>query len=116
MFYKTEVNDHGMDHDPFKAIVTPMPIGWIGSVDKEGIANLAPYSYFNAISDKPYFIMFSSACAAFVRTIFFGYFLPSFASKFGCTVLPPKRSQVVTVASKDDCTVLPPTASMGPLP
>ena len=61
MFYKTEVNDHGMNYDPFKAIVTPRPIGWIGSVDKEGIANLAPYSYFNAISDKPYFIMFSSA-------------------------------------------------------
>ena len=60
MFYKTENNDHGMDHDPFKAIVTPRPIGWIGSVDKHGVANLAPHSYFNAISDNPYFVIFGS--------------------------------------------------------
>ena len=60
MFYTTEENDHGFPHDPFKAIVTPRPIGWIGSLDKEGIANLAPHSYFNAISDNPYFVIFGS--------------------------------------------------------
>ena len=53
MFYTTDANDHGFPHDPFKAIVTPRPIGWIGSIDKDGIANLAPHSYFNAISDTP---------------------------------------------------------------
>ena len=60
MFYTTEANDHGFPHDPFKAIVTPRPIGWIGSVDKDGVANLAPHSYFNAISDNPYFVIFGS--------------------------------------------------------
>ena len=40
MFYTTDANDHGFPHDPFKAIVTPRPIGWIGSIDRDGIANL----------------------------------------------------------------------------
>ena len=31
MFYDTESNAHGMAHDPFKAIVAPRPIGWIGT-------------------------------------------------------------------------------------
>ncbi len=61
MHYSTEENNHGLPHDPFKSIVSPRPIGWIGSKSKEGILNLAPYSYFNAISDKPYFIVFSSS-------------------------------------------------------
>ena len=60
MFYTTQANDHGFPHDPFKAIVTPRPIGWIGSIDKDGVANLAPHSYFNAISDNPYFVIFGS--------------------------------------------------------
>ncbi len=60
MFYKTEQNNHGLSHDPFKAIVTPRPIGWIGSIDINGVPNLAPYSYFNAISDNPYFVVFGS--------------------------------------------------------
>ena len=42
MFYTTQKNDHGFPYDPFKAIVTPRPIGWIGSIDKDGVANLAP--------------------------------------------------------------------------
>ena len=60
MYYKTEKNDHNLPHDPFKALVSPRPIGWIGTRNKLGINNLAPYSYFNAISDKPYFVMFAS--------------------------------------------------------
>ena len=60
MYYKTEKNNHNLPHDPFKALVSPRPIGWIGTRNKFGINNLAPYSYFNAISDKPYFVMFAS--------------------------------------------------------
>ena len=36
MFYATAKPDHGLPHDPFKAIIAPRPIGWIGSCDKEG--------------------------------------------------------------------------------
>lgn len=61
MFYDTDGNAHGMAHDPFKAIVSPRPIGWIGSKGRDGSFNLAPYSFFNAISDRPKMIMFSSS-------------------------------------------------------
>lgn len=60
MFYETSKNDHGLPFNPFKAIVSPRPIGWISSVDLEGRANLAPYSFFNAIGDTPPIVMFSS--------------------------------------------------------
>ena len=58
-FYETQ-NGHGLPHDPFKAIVGPRPIGWIGSTSLEGINNLAPYSFFNAINSDPPMIGFTS--------------------------------------------------------
>jgi flavin reductase (DIM6/NTAB) family NADH-FMN oxidoreductase RutF len=51
---------HGLRHDPFNAIVGPRPIGWISSVDAEGRANLAPYSFFNAFNYYPPVIGFST--------------------------------------------------------
>ncbi|MBB3560542.1 flavin reductase (DIM6/NTAB) family NADH-FMN oxidoreductase RutF [Rhizobium sp. BK512] len=60
MFYTTDTNRHGLAHDPFKAIVAPRPIGWIGSKGRDGTLNLAPYSFFNAVADKPKLVMFSS--------------------------------------------------------
>lgn len=61
MFYQAQENAHGLRHDPFKAIVSPRPIGWIGTKGRDGSLNLAPYSYFNAISDHPKMVMFSSS-------------------------------------------------------
>ena len=61
MFYKTDENKHGLTHDPFKALVAPRPIGWISSLGADGVVNLAPYSFFNAVSDRPPFVMFSSS-------------------------------------------------------
>jgi len=61
VFYKTDENKHGLTHDPFKALVAPRPIGWISSLGADGVVNLAPYSFFNAISDRPPFVMFSSS-------------------------------------------------------
>ena len=46
MHYDCVNGSHGLPHDPFKAIVAPRPIGWIGSKGKSGIQNLAPYSYY----------------------------------------------------------------------
>lgn len=60
MFYETAKNDHGLPHNPFKAIVSPRPIGWISSLDADGRTNLAPYSFFNAVCDTPPIVMFSS--------------------------------------------------------
>ena len=58
MFYNPEIG-HNLPHDPFKAIVSPRPIGWISSFDKEKNVNLAPYSFFNAVADNPPMVMFS---------------------------------------------------------
>lgn len=52
---------HGLTHDPFKALVVPRPIGWITTVGPDGVVNLAPYSFFNAVSDAPPMIMFASS-------------------------------------------------------
>jgi len=46
--------------DPFKSLVFPRPIGWISSISKNGVSNLAPYSYFNSVADDPPQIMFCS--------------------------------------------------------
>ena len=51
----------GLRHDPFKALAVPRPIGWVSSLSPQGVLNLAPYSFFNAVSDRPPFVMFSSA-------------------------------------------------------
>ncbi len=56
MFYKPKKNPFSID--PYKSLIFPRPIGWISSIDKKGIVNLAPYSYFNAIADDPPQIMF----------------------------------------------------------
>ena len=61
MFYDTAGNAHGLKHDPFKAIVSPRPIGWIGTRAANGSENLGPYSFFNAVSDRPKLVMFSSS-------------------------------------------------------
>jgi flavin reductase (DIM6/NTAB) family NADH-FMN oxidoreductase RutF len=59
MFYRTQ-DGHNLSRDPFNAIVVPRPIGWISSVDKNGIVNLAPYSFFNAVAYSPPQVMFAA--------------------------------------------------------
>jgi flavin reductase (DIM6/NTAB) family NADH-FMN oxidoreductase RutF len=38
----------------------PRCIGWISSVNPQGVVNLAPYSFFNGVGDNPPMVMFSS--------------------------------------------------------
>jgi flavin reductase (DIM6/NTAB) family NADH-FMN oxidoreductase RutF len=59
MFYKPE-DGHGLPHNPFNAVVTPRPIGWISTRGKDGTENLAPYSFFNAVAYVPPQVMFAS--------------------------------------------------------
>ena len=53
MFYEPKKNNHGLPHRPFKALVGPRPIGWISTLGRDGVANLAPYSFFNAVAADP---------------------------------------------------------------
>ena len=59
MFYRPDAPD-----DPraglLNALVLPRPIGWISSLDAGGRANLAPYSFFNAVAYRPPQVMFSA--------------------------------------------------------
>jgi flavin reductase (DIM6/NTAB) family NADH-FMN oxidoreductase RutF len=62
MFYDATVKgSHGLPHDPFKALVSPRPIGWTSTLDHGGRVNLAPYSFFNAVSYDPCIVMFSAS-------------------------------------------------------
>ena len=58
--YCSDPANHGLPYDPFKSIVAPRPIGWISTINASGIPNLAPYSFFNALSSSPHLLMFSS--------------------------------------------------------
>jgi flavin reductase (DIM6/NTAB) family NADH-FMN oxidoreductase RutF len=61
LFYEPDARDKTiLPHDPFKALIAPRPIGWVTTRSKSGALNLAPYSYFNAVCDRPPIIMFSS--------------------------------------------------------
>ena len=59
MFYRP-AEGHPLPHNPFNAIVTPRPIGWISSRDSAGRDNLAPYSFFNGVAYVPPQVMFAS--------------------------------------------------------
>lgn len=59
MFYRPS-DGHGLPHSPFKAIISPRPIGWISTRDSEGRDNLAPYSFFNAFSETPPIVAFGT--------------------------------------------------------
>ena len=61
MFYNALKKECPLQIEPFKALVGPRPIGWISSLAADGTANLAPYSFFNGISDNPPLVAFSSA-------------------------------------------------------
>lgn len=62
MFFKPNTHSTvGLPHNPMKAIISPRPIAWVASSGQDGSLNLAPYSFFNGISDDPAMIAFSIA-------------------------------------------------------
>ncbi len=62
MFYRPQ-DGHGLPHNPFNAIITPRPIGWISTRNSDGSDNLAPYSFFNGVAYTPPQVMFASTGA-----------------------------------------------------
>ena len=47
------------DFDPrriynlLSSVVVPRPIAWVSTVSRDGVRNLAPFSFFNAVTSKP---------------------------------------------------------------
>jgi flavin reductase (DIM6/NTAB) family NADH-FMN oxidoreductase RutF len=60
MFFTPGNHPAPLSHDPFNAIVVPRPIGWISTLSKNGVPNLAPYSFFNAVAYDPPQVMFAA--------------------------------------------------------
>jgi flavin reductase (DIM6/NTAB) family NADH-FMN oxidoreductase RutF len=59
MFYEPDKDNHGLRFNPYKSIVVPRPIGWISTISRDGVVNLAPYSQFNNLGYDPPYVMFS---------------------------------------------------------
>ena len=59
MFYRPDAPD-APRAGLLNALVLPRPLGWISSLDARGRANLAPYSFFNAVAYRPPQVMFSA--------------------------------------------------------
>lgn len=59
-FYEPRAG-HRLRHDPLNSIVAPRPIGWISTLGPDGVANLAPYSFFNLYAYRPPVVGFTSS-------------------------------------------------------
>ncbi len=42
-------------------LVVPRPIAWVTSQNEQGVVNLAPFSFFNAVASKPLYLIVSVA-------------------------------------------------------
>lgn len=61
MDFDPNTGDPALSHSPIKAMVAPRPIGWLSTLSPQGVANLAPYSFFNLVCDAPYMVMFATS-------------------------------------------------------
>jgi len=61
MYFDPRSKEYPLKSDPLTTLVVPRPIGWISTLTRTGLVNLAPYSFFNAVASRPPFVMFSSA-------------------------------------------------------
>jgi flavin reductase (DIM6/NTAB) family NADH-FMN oxidoreductase RutF len=52
--------EHSAVYKLLTGSIIPRPIAWVSSVSKNGINNLAPFSYFNAVGDDPPHVMFAT--------------------------------------------------------
>lgn len=60
MQFNCQETDETVLYKLLTGTIIPRPIGWISTLDKNGINNLAPFSYFNMVSSNPPCVMFST--------------------------------------------------------
>ncbi|MGH2665576.1 flavin reductase family protein [Flavobacterium sp.] len=60
MEFDPQLIDQKATYKLLTGAVIPRPIGWISTVSEEGIPNLAPFSFFNAVGEDPPHVMFST--------------------------------------------------------
>jgi flavin reductase (DIM6/NTAB) family NADH-FMN oxidoreductase RutF len=64
LYSEMQFNIHNTDSSTLYKLLTgtviPRPIGWISTIDNNGINNLAPFSFFNVVCEDPPHVMFST--------------------------------------------------------
>lgn len=60
MDYAPGREDCPLPFSPFKSCTVPRPIGWLSSVSKQGVHNLAPYSQWQNLTFDPPMVMFAA--------------------------------------------------------
>ncbi len=60
MHYDPRHDKRPVQYDPFKSCTVPRPIGWLSSVSKGGVHNLAPYSQWQNLTFDPPMVMFAA--------------------------------------------------------
>jgi len=60
MHFDPDLIDQKATYKLLTGAVIPRPIGWISTVSEDGIPNLAPFSFFNAVGEDPPHVMFST--------------------------------------------------------
>jgi flavin reductase (DIM6/NTAB) family NADH-FMN oxidoreductase RutF len=58
--YNPGTEKNPLPFSPFKSCTVPRPIGWLSSVSKDGVENLAPYSQWQNLTFDPPMVMFSA--------------------------------------------------------
>lgn len=60
MKYSPAIEKNPLPYSPFKSCTVPRPIGWLSSISKDGVENLAPYSQWQNLTFDPPMVMFSA--------------------------------------------------------
>jgi flavin reductase (DIM6/NTAB) family NADH-FMN oxidoreductase RutF len=60
MHYDPRTDSGPLPYDPFKSCTVPRPIGWLSTISRAGVANLAPYSQWQNLSYDPQMVMFAA--------------------------------------------------------
>ena len=60
MHYAPSHEDCPLPYSPFKSCTVPRPIGWLSTISKDGVHNLAPYSQWQNLTFDPPLVMFAA--------------------------------------------------------
>ena len=60
MHYAPQSEPCPLPFSPFKSCTVPRPIGWLSTVSRDGLANLAPYSQWQNLTFDPPMVMFAA--------------------------------------------------------
>lgn len=60
MQFNPDIIDSTLTYKLLSGTIVPRPIGWISTVSPDRVNNLAPYSFFNAVSGNPPHVLFCS--------------------------------------------------------